>query len=283
MLARKQMTFDDMIAVAEWLVAHNYTSPAKLAIEGGSNGGLTVGAVITQRPDLFRAAICQVPLLDMVRFQKFLMQIFNGDVELIRYLQKAFGYSCTAKIHEHSLIILHGYGDNGKSTLVKTLLAALGVYACITPAETLLLRRHDGIPNDVARLNGIRFTCAITSLEFSLQQWQPLAPHLEEQLRHLAYRALPAGDGRHELRRGLHLGGGVRDGDRQADGVEHRQVGEVVADVGAVVEGEAPPLERLRQRRELLVRSHFDQLVDLHLFGPDLGRLGRPAAHQDHR
>jgi len=73
MLARKQATFDDMIAVAEWLIANQYTSPAKLAIEGGSNGGLTVGAVITQRPDLFRAAICQVPLLDMVRFAKFLI------------------------------------------------------------------------------------------------------------------------------------------------------------------------------------------------------------------
>ena len=73
MLARKQTTFDDMIAVAEWLIAQKYTVPAKLAIEGGSNGGLTVGAVITQRPDLFRAAICQVPLLDMVRFQKFLI------------------------------------------------------------------------------------------------------------------------------------------------------------------------------------------------------------------
>ena len=73
MLAHKQATFDDMIAVAEWLIAQKYTSPAKLAIEGGSNGGLTVGAVITQRPDLFRAAICQVPLLDMVRFQKFLI------------------------------------------------------------------------------------------------------------------------------------------------------------------------------------------------------------------
>jgi prolyl oligopeptidase len=73
MLARKQATFDDMIAVAEWLIAQKYTSPAKLAIEGGSNGGLTVGAVITERPDLFRAAICQVPLLDMVRYQKFLI------------------------------------------------------------------------------------------------------------------------------------------------------------------------------------------------------------------
>jgi prolyl oligopeptidase len=73
MLAQKQATFDDMIAVAEWLIAQKYTAPQKLAIEGGSNGGLTVGAVITQRPDLFRAAICQVPLLDMVRFQKFLI------------------------------------------------------------------------------------------------------------------------------------------------------------------------------------------------------------------
>ena len=73
MLAQKQNTFDDTIAVAEWLVRERYTQPAKLAVEGGSNGGLTVGAVITQRPDLFRAAICQVPLLDMVRYHRFLI------------------------------------------------------------------------------------------------------------------------------------------------------------------------------------------------------------------
>ena len=73
MFARKQNTFDDMVAVAEWLVAEKYTQPAKLAVEGGSNGGLTVGALLTQRPDLFRAAICQVPLLDMVRYHKFLI------------------------------------------------------------------------------------------------------------------------------------------------------------------------------------------------------------------
>ena len=73
MLAQKQLTFDDTIAVAEWLVREQYTKPSRLAVEGGSNGGLTVGAVITQRPDLFRAAICQVPLLDMVRYHKFLI------------------------------------------------------------------------------------------------------------------------------------------------------------------------------------------------------------------
>jgi prolyl oligopeptidase len=73
MFARKQNTFDDVAAVAQWLIAGKYTQPAKLALEGGSNGGLTVGAVLNQRPDLFRAAICQVPLLDMVRFHKFLI------------------------------------------------------------------------------------------------------------------------------------------------------------------------------------------------------------------
>jgi len=73
MLARKQTTFDDFIAVAEWLVAEQYTVPHKLAIQGGSNGGLLVGAAITQRPDLFGAALCQVPLLDMLRYHKFLI------------------------------------------------------------------------------------------------------------------------------------------------------------------------------------------------------------------
>jgi prolyl oligopeptidase len=73
MFAQKQNTFDDMVAVAEWLIAQKYTNPSKLAVAGGSNGGLTVGALLTQRPDLFRAAICQVPLLDMVRFHKFLI------------------------------------------------------------------------------------------------------------------------------------------------------------------------------------------------------------------
>jgi prolyl oligopeptidase len=73
MLARKQTTFDDFIAVAEWLVKENYTTPRRLAIQGGSNGGLLVGAALTQRPDLFGAALCQVPLLDMLRYHKFLI------------------------------------------------------------------------------------------------------------------------------------------------------------------------------------------------------------------
>jgi prolyl oligopeptidase len=71
MLSKKQNSFDDFIAAAEWLIQQKVTSPDCLAIEGGSNGGLLVGAALTQRPELFRAVVCAVPLLDMVRYHKF--------------------------------------------------------------------------------------------------------------------------------------------------------------------------------------------------------------------
>jgi prolyl oligopeptidase len=76
MLAEKQNVYDDFIAAAEWLIAQNYTSRKKLAISGGSNGGLLVGAVETQRPDLFKAVVCTYPLLDMVRYHQFLLAKF---------------------------------------------------------------------------------------------------------------------------------------------------------------------------------------------------------------
>jgi prolyl oligopeptidase len=93
MLGRKQNTFDDFIAAAEWLIAQGYTTTERLAIRGGSNGGLLTGATLTQRPDLMRAAIVEVPLLDMLRYQNFLMARYwvpeygsAEDADAFRYL-----------------------------------------------------------------------------------------------------------------------------------------------------------------------------------------------------
>lgn len=72
-LANKQNSFDDFIGAAEWLIAQRYTRPERLAVAGGSNGGLLVGAMLTQRPELFRAVLVQVPLLDMLRYHRFLI------------------------------------------------------------------------------------------------------------------------------------------------------------------------------------------------------------------
>lgn len=80
MLERKQNTFDDFHAAAEALIAAGFCTPATLGILGRSNGGLLVGAALTQRPDLFGAAVCQVPLLDMVRYERFrIAELWNRE------------------------------------------------------------------------------------------------------------------------------------------------------------------------------------------------------------
>jgi prolyl oligopeptidase len=76
MFENKQNAFDDFIAAAEWLIDNGYTNPSKLAIAGGSNGGLLVGAAMKQRPDLFQAVVCSYPLLDMIRYHQFLVARF---------------------------------------------------------------------------------------------------------------------------------------------------------------------------------------------------------------
>jgi putative DNA primase/helicase len=90
----------------------------------------------------------------------FLEQVFDSKTELIEFVQRAIGYSLTGSISEQVLFIAFGSGSNGKSTLLETLRALLGDYAQQTPTETLLERRTEGIPNDLARLPGARLVSA---------------------------------------------------------------------------------------------------------------------------
>src|SRR5579863_4434400 len=99
MMEKKQNVFDDFIGAADWLIANHYTNSSKLAIEGRSNGGLLMGAMVTQRPDLFRAVVCRYPLLDMLRFQKFMKGSFwvpeygsAEDPEQFKYILKYSPY-----------------------------------------------------------------------------------------------------------------------------------------------------------------------------------------------
>ena len=104
MLEQKQNVFDDFIAAAEYLVVEGYTRRERLAITGGSNGGLLVGAALTQRPDLFQAVVCGYPLLDMLRYHTLLVAPFwvpeygsAEDPDQFRYL---LAYSPYQNIHE---------------------------------------------------------------------------------------------------------------------------------------------------------------------------------------
>jgi prolyl oligopeptidase len=95
MFEHKQNVFDDFIAAAEWLIAEQYTTAGRIAIEGASNGGLLVGAALVQRPDLFGAAVCRVPVADMLRYHRFTVGRFwvseygsADDPGQFRYLHK---------------------------------------------------------------------------------------------------------------------------------------------------------------------------------------------------
>jgi prolyl oligopeptidase len=106
MLGKKQNVFDDFISAAEWLIDKGYTNPNQLVIYGGSNGGLLMGAALTQRPDLFRVVICANPLLDMVRYHKFLIAKLwipeYGSSEDSTQFQWLYAYSPYHRVRDHT-------------------------------------------------------------------------------------------------------------------------------------------------------------------------------------
>ncbi|MFH1853105.1 MAG: prolyl oligopeptidase family serine peptidase [Candidatus Neomarinimicrobiota bacterium] len=105
-LDNKQNSYDDFIAAGEWLIANGYTDSKHLSIRGGSNGGLLVGVAITQRPDLWQAAVCGVPLLDMIRYHKFSIASLwipeFGSADNPQQFPFIFAYSPYHNVKSHS-------------------------------------------------------------------------------------------------------------------------------------------------------------------------------------
>ena len=152
MLARKQNVFDDFIGAGEWLVANHYTNPSKLAIMGRSNGGLLVGAAFTQRPDLFRAVVCGYPLLDMLRYQKFLVAQWwvpeygsADDAEQFKYIDAYSPYQHVVKGTRYpAILFVTGDGDTRVAPLHARKMAALVEWATGSdPAERPVLLKYD--------------------------------------------------------------------------------------------------------------------------------------------
>jgi prolyl oligopeptidase len=147
MLNKKQNVFDDFIAAAQYLIAQKFTNSSKLAIMGESNGGLLVGAALTQRPDLFRAVVCGYPLLDMIRYQKFMVASYwvseygsSDDLKQFDYLFKYSPYhNVVAGTRYPSVLFVTGDGDTRVAPLHARKMAARLQVATASDLPVLLL------------------------------------------------------------------------------------------------------------------------------------------------
>ena len=147
MLEKKQNVFDDFIAAAEWLVANHYTQPSRLAIRGGSNGGLLVTAALTQRPDLYGAVLCEYPLIDMLRYQKFLVAQWwvpeygsSDNAEQFKYIYAYSPYQHVKPGTKYpAVLFVTGDADTRVAPLHARKMTAL-MQAAAAPGRPILLR-----------------------------------------------------------------------------------------------------------------------------------------------
>jgi len=177
MFERKQNVFDDFEAAAEWLIDNGYTSPEKLAIAGGSNGGLLVGAAMTQRPDLFQAVVCSYPLLDMLRYQDFLVGRYWVSEYGSAENPDQFGYILAYSPYQHvrqgvdypAVLFETGDGDTRVAPLHARKMTAIMQWA--TGSDRPILLRYD---TEAGHSGGLPITKTIedTTLRLQFVMWQ---------------------------------------------------------------------------------------------------------------
>jgi prolyl oligopeptidase len=151
MLERKQNVFDDFHAAAEALIARGWTRPARIGVTGGSNGGLLTGVALTQRPDLFGAVYCAVPLLDMLRYQNFLIARFwiaeygsAEDREQYRWLRAYSPYHhVRAGVRYPAVLFTTAVGDSRVDPMHARKMAALVQAQTAEDPDAMVLLRVD--------------------------------------------------------------------------------------------------------------------------------------------
>jgi prolyl oligopeptidase len=139
----KQNVFDDFISAAEWLIDNNIGSRETLSIVGGSNGGLLVGAAFVQRPDLFKCVYCSLPLLDMIRYTRFLVAKQwipeYGDPEIKEEFQWLYAYSpyhnAASGIHYPAILFKTAMGDSRVDPMHALKMTAKIQNATLAPIE----------------------------------------------------------------------------------------------------------------------------------------------------
>jgi len=149
MLENKQNVFDDFIGAAQYLIDQHYTSPQHLGISGGSNGGLLVTAFLTQRPDLVKAVLCSYPLIDMIRYQRFLVGSFwvpeygsSDDPEQFKYIYAYSPYQHVVKGANYpAVLFITGDSDTRVAPLHARKMTAL-MQASTGSKNPVLLRYH---------------------------------------------------------------------------------------------------------------------------------------------
>ena len=143
------------------------THPWLLSVQNGTLD-LRTGALGPHDPSHLISRLAPVaydPSARCPRWLRFLDRIMGGNAQLITFLQRAVGYSLTDSTREQVLFLLHGNGANGKSRFLEAIEGVLGEYSMSTPTSTLMAKRDNNIPNDVARLKGARFVKAIETEE----------------------------------------------------------------------------------------------------------------------
>jgi prolyl oligopeptidase len=155
MLGNKQNVFDDFHAAGDWLVEQGWTTRGQLGIFGGSNGGLLVGAALTQRPEGYAAVVCSAPLLDMLRYELFGLgaswNVEYGSASVPEEFEWLLGYSPYHNVHEGSrypaTLFTIFEGDTRVDTLHARKLAAALQHATSAPldARPILVRRERNV------------------------------------------------------------------------------------------------------------------------------------------